>query len=81
MFFAYKMVKTKRNDNPPENNAIGMFLLKNDAKKDEDFNKFKGVNFEVFFRVHFSDIYTTSTNRCILPISYSSVQFFLYISI
>jgi hypothetical protein len=27
MFFAYKMVKTKKNDNLPENNAIGMFLL------------------------------------------------------
>jgi hypothetical protein len=42
--------------------------------------KFKGGNFEGFFRAHFSDFYTTSTNRCILPISYSSVIFFLYIS-
>ncbi len=43
--------------------------------------KFKGVNFPGYFTAHFSDFYTTSTNRCILPIGYSSVKFSLYISI
>jgi hypothetical protein len=75
------MVKTKKNENLPENNAIGMFLLHNDVKIMKISKKFRGVNFWVFFRAHFSDFFTTSTNRCILPISYSSVQFSLYISI
>jgi hypothetical protein len=75
------MVKTKKNENLPENNAIGMFLLKNDVKIRKISKKFKGVNFRGFFTAHFSDFYTTSTNRCILPIGYSSVKFSLYISI
>jgi hypothetical protein len=46
------MVKTKKIYNLPENNARGIFLLKNDVKI---MKKFKGVNFEGFFRAHFSD--------------------------
>jgi hypothetical protein len=49
MFLAYNMVKTKKNENLPENNAIEMFLLYNDVKIRKISKKFKGVNFGVFF--------------------------------
>jgi hypothetical protein len=55
-----------------------MFLIHNDVKIMKISKQFKGVNFGFFCSTFFQFLYcTTSTNRCILPISFSSVGLFL----